>query len=131
MFVFPGFNSNIDHRNKKYHIQTEVNRVEGVSRINTVVYFSGMIYLSVSSEMKADDVLNRESAVSAIRKQHNKVIRDLISDQLDPQKKEKEKDSVDFVGMYGKDRIFSCRNKTVFGAQDIFRELLTVPEDEK
>lgn len=131
MFVFPGFNSNIDHRNKKYHIQTEVNRVDGKSRINTVVYLSGMIYFSVSSELNGDDALNRESAVSTIRKQHNKVIRDLISDQLAPQRSARDKDSVDFLGMYGNDRMFSCHNRTVFGAQDIFRELLIIPEDEK
>jgi hypothetical protein len=131
MFVFPGFNSNIDHRNKKYHIQTEVNKVDGISRINTVVYLSGMIFLSVSSEIKGDDAVSREAAVSSIRKQHNKVIRDLISDQLAPQKFVSDKDSVDFVGMYGNNRIFLCSNKTVSGAQDIFRELLTVPEDEK
>ncbi|HSW59261.1 MAG TPA: hypothetical protein VLJ60_00600 [bacterium] len=131
MFVFPGFNSNIDHRNKKYHVQTEVNRVDEKSRINTAVYLSGMIYFSVSSELNGDDALNRESAVSTIRKQHNKVIRELISDQLSPQKSAKDKDSVDFAGMYGNDRVFSCHSKTAYGAQEIFRKLLAVPEDEK
>lgn len=130
MFVFPGFNSNIDHRDKKYHIQTEVNTTEGVHKINTLVYFSGMIYFSLSAEMNREDSLSRDTSVSAIRKQHNKIIRDLISDQLAPQKSVQEKDKIDFLEMYKDDRFFSCHLKNQPNLQEVFKKLIVVPEDE-
>jgi hypothetical protein len=131
MFVFPGFNSNIDHRNKKYHIQTEVNSVKGINKINTLVYFSGMIYFSISSQMGTEDAASRETALSAVRRQHNKVIRDLISDQLAPQQTLKNNELIDFAAMYKDEKFFSCRRKSQQETRDVFKELIIVPDGDK
>jgi hypothetical protein len=128
MFVFPGFNSNIEHRNKTYHIQTEVNSVGDENRINTVVYLSGTILTSTATTLSKEDSLNRETAVKAVRKQHNKVIRDLISDQLAPQKKKDNKDAIDFSGMYGNHKALSSQG--VFNSFEIYKSLLLHDDDE-
>lgn len=130
MFVFPGFNSNIEHRSNKYHVQTEVNTVDGANRINTLVYLSGRIYLSASFELSREDSINRETAAAVIRRQHNKIIRDLISDQLEPQKTVKEKEAVDFFGMYGSEKIFSCYEKHLRNPLETFKKLLISLEEE-
>ncbi|HNW83675.1 MAG TPA: hypothetical protein PKG52_12380 [bacterium] len=130
MFVFPGFNSNIEHRNKNYHVQTEVNSVAGKYRVNTLVYLSGSIYSSMSSELTSEESLNRETSVSAIRKQHNKIIRDLISDQLDPQKSSTDKELLDFVNLYKDAGLFSCDGKCFSNARETYRKLLLPAEEE-
>lgn len=128
MFVFPGFNSNIEHRNKTYHIQTEVNSVGDENKVNTVVYLSGSILTSLSSILSQEDSLNRETAVRAVRKQHNKIIRDLISDQLEPQKKKHDKDAIDFIGMYASRKALSFGG--VFKTLETYRSLLLYEDDE-
>lgn len=130
MFVFPGFNSNIEHRNRKYHIQTEVNSVDGKHKVNTLVYLSGSIYHSVSSELSPEDCINRETSVSAIRRQHNKIIRNLISDQLEPQKKVAEKGLVDFAGLYKDADMFSCTGNSLSDARETYRKLIVRADEE-
>ncbi|MGI6393257.1 MAG: hypothetical protein ACOX2F_00770 [bacterium] len=124
MFVFPGSNSNISHRGKKYHVQTEVNKVNGLSKINTLVYLAGTICFSLSSEMNKDDLFNRESAENAAEKQHNKVIRDLISDQLTSQKETEEAGAINFGKMY-EDPLYSCNLKSELSVREIFKTLIT------
>ena len=128
MFVFPGFNSNIEHRNKTYHIQTEVNTVDDKNKVNTVVYLSGTILTSMSSVLSQEDSVNRETAVRAVRKQHNKIIRDLISDQLEPQKKKQDQDANDFTGMYANRKALSSEG--VYKPFEIYRSLLLRDDDE-
>jgi len=128
MFVFPGFNSNIEHRNKTYHIQTEVNSVDDENKVNTIVYLSGTILTSLSSILSPEDSINRETAVRVVRKQHNKIIRDLISDQLEPQKKKHDKDAIDFVGMYANRKALSFEG--VFKTFETYRSLLLYEDDE-
>ena len=128
MFVFPGFNSNIEHRNKTYHIQTEVNSVDDENKVNTVVYLSGTILTSLSSILSQEDSINRETAVRAVRKQHNKIIRDLISDQLGPQKKKLDQDAIDFAGMYSNHKALSSEG--VFKPFETYRALLLHDDDE-
>ncbi len=128
MFVFPGFNSNIEHRNKTYHIQTEVNTVDDKNKVNTVVYLSGTILTSMSSVLSQEDSVNRETAVRAVRKQHNKIIRDLISDQLEPQKKKQDQDAIDFTGMYANRKALSSEG--VYKPFEIYRSLLLRDDDE-
>ena len=128
MFVFPGFNSNIEHRNKTYHIQTEVNTVDDKNKVNTVVYLSGTILTSMSSVLSQEDSVNRETAVRAVRKQHNKIIRDLISDQLEPQKKKQDQDAIDFTGMYENRKALSSEG--VYKPFEIYRSLLLRDDDE-
>ncbi|HRZ80252.1 MAG TPA: hypothetical protein P5044_09605 [bacterium] len=130
MFVFPGFNSNIEHRNRKYHIQTEVNSVDGKHKVNTLVYLSGSIYHSISSELLPEDCINRETSVSAIRRQHNKIIRNLISDQLEPQKKTADKGMVDFAGLYNDTDIFSCSGSCLSDARETYRKLIVRADEE-
>ena len=127
MFVFPGFNSNIEHRNKTYHIQTEVNSVGDENKVNTIVYLSGTILTSLSSILSTENSINRETAVRAVRKQHNKIIRDLISDQLEPQKKKQDKDEIDFIGMYANRKALSF--KGVFKTFETYRSLLLYDDD--
>jgi len=129
MFVFPGFNSNIEHREKKYHIQTEVNAVQGKSKINTLVYLSGRIYLSFSSEMNEEDSLTRETALSAIRKQHNKIIRDLISDQLEADTEQNVSEGIDFAAMYKDKNIFYCCSDDADNTRELLKSLIIVPDD--
>lgn len=129
MFVFPGFNSNIEHRNKTYHIQTEVNSAGDKNKVNTIVYLSGAILTSLGSVLSPEDSINRETAVSAVRKQHNKIIRDLISDQLEPQKKKNDKNAIDFVGMYSSRKALSSEG--VFETFETYRSLLLYEDDEK
>ncbi len=130
MFVFPGFNSNIEHRNKTFHIQTEVNDAQGTNKINTLVYFSGRIFFSRSTELQQEDLANRETASIAIRRQHNRVIRDLISDQLKPQENQvTNNDEIDFEGFYGNDKIYSCYERCFDSALKTYKKLLLTEED--
>lgn len=129
MFVFPGFNSNIEHRNKTYHIQTEVNSVEGKNKINTLIYFQGRIFRSFSTELDKEDSVNRDTAKIAIRKQHNRIIRDLISDQLEEKAEKKSRPEIDFEGLYGKNKIFSCYNKCYGNALTTYKQLILIEEN--
>jgi len=129
MFVFPGFNSNIEHRNKKFHIQTEVNAVEGINKINTLIYLAGRIFLSFSNELGKDDSVNRETATVAIRRQHNRVIRDLISDQLESKNDSPATGEIDFSGLYGNNEIFTCYGKCFNKAADAYKKLLLTEEN--
>ena len=128
MFVFPGFNSNIEHRNKTYHIQTEVNNVEGTNRVNTLIYLEGRIFLSFSTELDKEDSINRDTSKIAIRKQHNRIIRDLISDQLGEKVGNTSRADIDFEGLYGKNKMFSCYNKCYGNALDTYKKLILVEE---
>lgn len=130
MFVFPGFNSNIEHRNRNFHVQTEVNSVDGKHKVNTLVYLAGSIYHSVSSELSPEESVNRETSVSAIRRQHNKIIRNLISDQLDSQKKGTEKGFVDFNGLYKDASIFSCAGSCFSDSRETYRKLIVRADEE-
>lgn len=128
MFVFPGFNSNIEHRNKTYHIQTEVNAVGDENKVNTIIYLSGTILSSATTVLSEEDSVNRETAVRAVRKQHNKIIRDLISDQLESQKKRSDQDAIDFKGMYSNKKALSSEG--IFKPFEIYRSLLLHEDDE-
>jgi hypothetical protein len=129
MFIFPGFNSNIEHRNKTYHIQTEVNTVDGVNKINTLIYFAGRIFLSFSVEMKKEDTVNREVAKTAISRQHNRIIRDLISDQLEEKVEKIIEEEISFENLYEKKDMFFCSGKCYGDAQDTYKKLMLMEEN--
>lgn len=82
MPVFPGFNSNIRHRGKVYHLQTEVNTVKGHHNISTLVYLGGEIYHSTKTELTEEQSVNEEAAAPYIRSQHQEVARHLLSGEL-------------------------------------------------
>ena len=128
VFVFPGINSNIKHRNQTYHIQTEVNTVNDENKINTIIYLSGTILTSISSKLEKEDSLNRETAVRAVKKQHNKLIRDLISDQLETQKKEAAKQTLDFNEMYSHNKELSI--KGISNPFEAYKSLLLYDDTE-
>ena len=130
MFVFPGFNSNIEHRNRNYHVQTEVNSVDGKYKVNTLIYLAGSIYHSASSELTPEECINRETSVSAIRRQHNKIIRNLISDQLESQKKGTDRGFVDFAGLYNDAGIFSCSGNCFHDTRETYRKLIVRADEE-
>jgi hypothetical protein len=129
MFVFPGFNSNIEHRNRTYHIQTEVHTMEGANKVNTLIYLAGRIFLSVSTELSKEDSANRETATGAIRRQHNRIIRDLISDQLETQKESGSKEEIDFAHLYSGNDLFSCYGKCFDDARNTYKKLLIMEEN--
>jgi hypothetical protein len=129
MFVFPGFNSNIEHRNRTYHIQTEVHTIEGINKVNTLIYLAGRIFLSVSTELGKEDSGNRETATNAIRRQHNRTIRDLISDQLEAQKESETTEDIDFAHLYSGSDIFTCYGKCFDDARNTYKKLLIMEEN--
>ena len=112
MTVFPGFNTNIRHKNKVFHIQTEVlsSGTEDHS-VSTLVYLEGRIYHSDKSFLKRSDALHRETAATAIVKQHKEAIKKLISNQLkatDPATSASKSVAVDFLTLYQDKNYFSC-----------------------
>ncbi len=82
MSLFPGFNTNIRHKNKIFHIQTEVLSTSDKHAVSTLVYLEGRIYHSVKSLLKPAESVHRETAALAIVKQHKEAIKKLISNQL-------------------------------------------------
>jgi len=82
MPVFPGFNSNIRHRGKVYHLQTEVNTVRGLHNISTLVYLGGEIYHSTKTALTEEQAVNEEAAAPYIRSQHQEIARLLLSGEL-------------------------------------------------
>lgn len=132
MFVFPGFNSNIEHRNKTYHIQTEVNSIDSNYKINTLIYLAGRIFFSSSTELKKEDSVNRETSTIAIRRQHNRIIRDLISDQLETKEasvENTESNEIDFCGLYRENDIFSCYGKCFDNPHKTYKKLLIIEDN--
>ena len=96
MPVFPGFNSNIRHRGKVYHLQTEVNTVRGQHNISTLVYLDGEIFHSTKTELTKEQAINEEAAAPYIRAQHQEIARRLLSGEL-VTATEKEDDVPDIV----------------------------------
>ncbi len=82
MSLFPGFNTNIRHKNKIFHIQTEVLSTGDKHAVSTLVYLEGRIFHSVKSLLKPAEAVHRETAGLAIVKQHKEAIKKLISNQL-------------------------------------------------
>lgn len=127
MSIFPGFNTNIRHKNKIFHIQTEVLSKENSNTINTLVYLEGQIFYSINNELAQSESLHRETAALAIKKQHKEAIKDLISDQLQNDKESENisiEGSINFSELYNSDELFSFSNKKTTQIKTTIKKLL-------
>ena len=87
--VIPGFNHNINHKGKTYHIQTEDSGVNS-PHIITLLYNGGTILArektSYADIVKIDHL--EEIVKDLMQDQHKKMLRKLIAGEFDADKKE-------------------------------------------
>lgn len=110
MSVFPGFNTNIRHQNRLFHIQTEVLVSESENNISTLVYIEGRIFHSITNIMKPSESVHRETATMAIIKQHKEAIKKLISNQIAEldNSTETKLGKINFIELYKEQELFLC-----------------------
>lgn len=81
--MVPGFNSEIQHRGRRYHIQTEDLGVENPCLL-TLVYEAGAILTRI--KVPYAEILGSEASTEQIRAfmeaRHRQVIADLLADRL-------------------------------------------------
>jgi len=82
--VIPGFNHNINHKGKTYHIQTEDSGINS-PHIITLLYIGGTILArektSYADIIKIDDL--EEVVKDLMQDQHKKMLRKLIAGEFD------------------------------------------------
>ena len=128
MSLFPGFNTNIRHKNRIFHIQTEVLSSGDRHTISTLVYMEGRIFHSVKNPLKADEAIHRETAGLAIVRQHKEAIKKLISNQLiSAESAAAPKGTitiVDFMELYQEKKLFSITGAKTTNLRTAIAELM-------
>lgn len=132
MALFPGFNTNIRHKNKIFHIQTEVISAGDKNSISTLVYLEGRIFHSVKGVLPPAEAIHRETAALVIVKQHKEAIKKLISNQLSAA------DSaalprgtiniVEFTELYQEKKFFSVFDLKAVSLRGLVADLMTEPQ---
>ncbi len=128
MSLFPGFNTNIRHKNRIFHIQTEVLTSQDRHTISTLVYLEGRIFHSIKGNLKPEEALHRETAGLAIVRQHKEAIKKLISNQLiaaeTPASPRNTITVVDFMELYEEKRLFSVIGCRTVNLRNAIAELM-------
>jgi len=101
-----GFNTNINHKNKLYHIQTEINSVKEEKTINTLIYLDGQICFSEKNKINSRILQSNELILEEVKSQHKDVIKKLISNEI---LSDKNANSIDFETLYLKESPFPLK----------------------
>jgi len=132
MSLFPGFNTNIRHKNKIFHIQTEVLSTGDRNTISTLIYMEGRIFHSIKNPLKPEEAVHRETAGLAIMRQHKEAIKKLISNQLvaaDAAAAPRGTFTVvDFTELYQEKRLFSIAGLAIPNLKNVIAELMIETE---
>ncbi len=117
-----GFNTNINHKNKLYHIQTEVNSVKDEKTINTLIYFEGQICFSEKHKINSSLTISSDLILQEVKSQHKEVIKKLISNEILSQNNT---ETVNFQQLYLKKQLFTNKVfENEFSVKENIRSLI-------
>ena len=80
--MITGFNTDVKHKTKVYHVQTEDKGREN-PRIETLVYLGGQILDSIKASYQTDPPLSESTISEMMESQHKKIIRNIKIGKFD------------------------------------------------